>query len=163
MGTKHMRDLISDANFLQEAVWKSKKPDKQQQVISTSLHLASAWQLLPSPYCMLDQSCVLTCMYLTHKHVVAFLELLSLCSVHLWKVTVAILVLTLDFLSVVMRHTRYSDALPSAFRQQPLLTEASCPEHVTFLWKPCTVMPKVRASGSCFVVSFICQCSVVLL
>ena len=38
MGTKHMRDLLSDANFLQEAVWKSKDPDKQQQVISTSLH-----------------------------------------------------------------------------------------------------------------------------
>ena len=36
MGTKHMRDLLSDANFLQEAVWKD--PDKQQQVISTSLH-----------------------------------------------------------------------------------------------------------------------------
>lgn len=38
MGTKHMRDLLSDANFLQEAVWTSKDPDKQQQVISTSLH-----------------------------------------------------------------------------------------------------------------------------
>ncbi|DBA84969.1 TPA: hypothetical protein ACH3X2_005709 [Trebouxia sp. C0005] len=30
MGTKHMRDLLADANFLQEAVWKSKDPDKQQ-------------------------------------------------------------------------------------------------------------------------------------
>ena len=34
MGTKHMRDLLSDANFLQEAVWKAKDPDKQQQVIN---------------------------------------------------------------------------------------------------------------------------------
>ena len=38
MGTKHMRDLLADANFLQEAVWKSKDPDKQQ-VISISLPL----------------------------------------------------------------------------------------------------------------------------
>ncbi|KAL0042211.1 hypothetical protein WJX77_006257 [Trebouxia sp. C0004] len=30
MGTKHMRDLLADANVLQEAVWKSKDPDKQQ-------------------------------------------------------------------------------------------------------------------------------------
>lgn len=37
MGTKHARDLLSDANFLQEAVWKPKAADKQQQVISISL------------------------------------------------------------------------------------------------------------------------------
>jgi hypothetical protein len=41
MGTKHMRDLLADANFLQEAVWKSKDPDKQQ-VISVSLPLCMA-------------------------------------------------------------------------------------------------------------------------
>ncbi len=41
MGTKHMRDLLADANFLQEAVWKSKDPDKQQ-VISISLPLCMA-------------------------------------------------------------------------------------------------------------------------
>ena len=33
MGTKHMRDLVADANLLQEAVWQ----DEKQQVISTSL------------------------------------------------------------------------------------------------------------------------------
>ena len=36
MGTKHMRDLLSDANLLQEAMWNPKTPDKHQ-VISTSL------------------------------------------------------------------------------------------------------------------------------
>ena len=36
-----MRDLLADANFLQEAVWKSKDPDKQQ-VISISLPLCIA-------------------------------------------------------------------------------------------------------------------------
>lgn len=46
MGTKHMRDLLSDANFLQEAVWKSKDPDKQQQVISTSLHFNASTGVL---------------------------------------------------------------------------------------------------------------------
>ena len=38
MGTKHMRDLLSDANFLQEAVWKAADPAKRQQV---TLHLMS--------------------------------------------------------------------------------------------------------------------------
>lgn len=38
MGTKHMRDLLSDANFLQEAVWTSEDTQDKQQVISTSLH-----------------------------------------------------------------------------------------------------------------------------
>lgn len=33
MGTKHVRDVVADANLLQEAVWQ----DGEQQVISTSL------------------------------------------------------------------------------------------------------------------------------
>lgn len=41
MGTKHARDLLADANVLQEAVWKSKVSDKQQ-VISISLALLFA-------------------------------------------------------------------------------------------------------------------------
>ena len=39
MGTKHMRDLLADANLFQEAVWKSEHPVKQQ-VISISPFLA---------------------------------------------------------------------------------------------------------------------------
>lgn len=37
MGTKHVRDIVADANLLQDAVWQ----DDQQQVISTSLLLKS--------------------------------------------------------------------------------------------------------------------------
>jgi len=54
MGTKHMRDLLADANFLQEAVWKSKDPDKQQ-VISISLPLL--WQFVA----FTDNHLVTTC------------------------------------------------------------------------------------------------------
>ncbi len=48
MGTKHMRDVLADANFLQEAVWKSEDPDKQQ-VISISRRLSKT--ALPSVLC----------------------------------------------------------------------------------------------------------------
>ena len=41
MGTKHMRDLLADANLLQEAVWKSENPDKQQVMTTSRL---PAWQ-----------------------------------------------------------------------------------------------------------------------
>lgn len=54
MGTKHMRDLLADANFLQEAVWKSKDPDKQQ-VISISLPLL--WQFVA----FTDNHLIVTC------------------------------------------------------------------------------------------------------
>ena len=97
MGTKHMRDLISDANFLQEAVWKSKEPDKQSQVISTSLHHASAWQSPLLPYLMLDTNLCIALHAMcckTSQGVLARLELLSLCSMPLLAVTFVALRLT---------------------------------------------------------------------
>lgn len=48
MGTKHMRDLLSDANFLQEAVWTSQDTQDKQQVISTSLHSVAQSIMKPS-------------------------------------------------------------------------------------------------------------------
>lgn len=48
MGTKHMRDLLSDANFLQEAVWTSQEPQDKQQVISTSLDSVAQSIMKPS-------------------------------------------------------------------------------------------------------------------
>lgn len=39
MGTKHMRDVMADANLLQEPVWQ----DREQQVISTFLIFCTAW------------------------------------------------------------------------------------------------------------------------
>lgn len=67
MGTKHMRDLLSDANFLQEAVWKAKDPDKQQQVMSTVL-----WPAIePSSACDHDSvsavsNKIQSCIYVSH-------------------------------------------------------------------------------------------------
>ena len=49
MGTKHMRDVVVDANLLQEAVWQ----DEKQQVTSTSLRPHQLSLIFQSTQCIL--------------------------------------------------------------------------------------------------------------
>ena len=72
MGTKHMRDLLADANLFQEAVWKSEHPDKQQ-VISISLFLADL-------LCKRTYMHAATLTFLTSQAVIACVALA--CSAH---------------------------------------------------------------------------------
>lgn len=68
MGTKHMRDLLSDANFLQEAVWKAKDPGKQQQVRSTPRWPTSN-QILDCDHDRVSAvpNSVQSCIYVSHE------------------------------------------------------------------------------------------------
>jgi len=123
MGTKHMRDLLADANFLQEAVWKSKDPDKQQ-VISISLPLRTT-------ICCIYRQLMYDCF---------------LCSRHACSVGDAE---TSTNFGRLPRHTLQ----PSLFCRPMLLhTEGSWPGLEAFPWRPCMHMPRGRADAwSCAV------------